>query len=399
MLQYPDKDKWKIRFGQIFQALLRESGKKLEEYLYFIPSDSTLDPHSEETFNLIDLQVNKNLSATYFSDDISPPPVLNQEVAERLQATLVIVPGFGHHLIKTKAFGDQIPLLEDLGFRVYYASYRDSFASNEKCAESVYHLLKQELNDKEKLIFLTYSKGSPVVVQMLADPRYADMAGRARAVVSFTGALRGSLLPSTPMGQAALILLKAYRKLRQSTGAIRNRVKETIQELSKASSGNFKELKELIEKAEEFADDLADLPEGILDLARITCQNNYARVRLRDSIKLFSISAVYPQSAFKKGFKFITNPDDLFLYISGRELYKYHVLNDTQLLLPDSKFFESTGDAICLGVVKSDHWGIALSHVFSPRYVDPFPRTEMVKAVLLVLDEYFRELPMNPPSS
>jgi hypothetical protein len=392
-------DKWKIRFGQIFQAFLRESGKKLEEYLYFIPSGSTLDPHSEETFNLINLHVNTNFYTTYFSGHIPSIPVLNREIAARLDATLVILPGFGHHLIKTKAFGDQIPILEDLGFPVRYVAYRDSFASNERCAESVYRLLKQELNPEEKLIFFTYSKGSPVAVQMLADPRYADIADRTRAVVSFAGALRGSLLPSTPVSQAALVLLKAYRKLRQSTGSLRYRVKETIQEVLKASSGNLKELKELIKKAEEFANDLADLPEGILDLARITCQNNYARIRLRDSIKLFSISAVYPQSAFKKGFKFITNPDDLFLYISGRELYKYNVLNDTQLLLPDSKFFESTGDATCLGVVKADHWGIALSYVFSPRYVDPFPRTEMVKAVLLVLDEYFKESSRDYSSS
>ena len=29
------KERWKIRFGQIFQAQLEASGKKLEDHLYF----------------------------------------------------------------------------------------------------------------------------------------------------------------------------------------------------------------------------------------------------------------------------------------------------------------------------------------------------------------------------
>jgi hypothetical protein len=78
------------------------------------------------------------------------------------------------------------------------------------------------------------------------------------------------------------------------------------------------------------------------------------------------------------------------LYVSGRELYNLNVFNDTQVLLPDSEFFEGTGKITNLGIVKTDHWGIALPHVLSDRYIDPFPRTEMLKTVLLVLDEYFR---------
>lgn len=389
----PDSpDKWKIRFGQIFQELLKESGKKLEDYFYFIPTGSVLDPHSEESYNAIDLDLNRDVYAKYFSGDTPSVLALDKDIVTRLNATLIIVPGFGHHLIKTKAFDEVLPLLNDLGFRVLYAFYEDSFESNEKCARRVYQIIKSQLDDQQKMIFFTYSKGSPVVVEMLADPRYVDVASRTKAVVSFAGALRGSPHTSSLTGQTVLVLLKAYRRLSQRTRFATNLFEWIQGEMKRLKIDFFERWKELVEKVKDFADDLIDLPEGIEDLTRVTSESKYADVHLMPSIKLFSISAVCPEAIFKHDFKFITNPDDLFLYISGRELYKYNVFNDTQVLLPDSEFFEGTGDIIHLGVVKVDHWGIALPYVFSDRYVDPFPRVEMLKAVLLILDEYFQQL-------
>jgi len=389
-------DKWKIRFGQIFQRLLGESGKNLEDYLYFLPTGFMPDIHSEESFKVIDLNIRRSLFDRYFSGDLPPVPALTQETAARLDATLVLVPGFGHHLIKQRAFGDQISLFRDLGFNVVYASYGNSFDSNKKCAERVYRILQNELDTRQKLLFFTYSKGSPVIVEMLSDPGYAEVIQRTRAVVSFAGALRGSVLASSRTTEVTLRLLKAYRAFSQRSGSGAKLLKWMMGEMPRFQSHAFKEWNDLLEKVAELAQDLADLPEGITDLTRVTCETNYAKARINRSVKLFSISAVYPEAEFKEGLRFITNPDDLFLYVSGRELYKHNVFNDTQILLPDSEFFEGTGDITNLGIVKADHWGIAMPRVFSRHYEDPFPRTEMLKAVLLVLDEYFGQLANNP---
>jgi len=385
----PNKDTWKIRFGQIFQALLVKSGKRLEDYLYFLPTGVQPDVKTDKSFESIDLNLNKDLYNRYFGSQVMVVSNLNRQTAARLDSTLVIVPGFGHHRIKTNAFAEQMELLENLGFDLVYAFYDDSFESNENCANRVYDVVKSRVDEKRNIIFLTYSKGSPVVVELLSDPRYQDVAARTRAVVSFAGAIRGSIHASLPAARITLKLLKLYRRLSKGSSITTNIRRKLLKWSAKLPFKSLKKWHTLVEKAVEFEDDLQDLPLGIKDLKKIQAAKNYWDVRLPDSIKLFSISAVIPESEFKEGFKFITNADDLFLYVSGSKLYRENVFNDTQVLLPDSEFFPGNGDIINLGIVKADHWGIALPHVFSKNYTDPFRRTEMLSAVLLTLDEYF----------
>jgi len=275
---------------------------------------------------------------------------------------------------------------------VLYVPYDDSFESNEKCAKRVYEIVRCEVDKSRRLIFFTYSKGSPVLVELLSTPDYSDVTNRTRAVVSFSGALRGSVLASTSSSRATLRLLKVYRRYSKKIGFSTKILRNLVRWTSKMPLNCLKEWSGLFEKAYELSNDLMDLPEGITDLMRVTSESKYSEVRLDDSIALFSISAVYPESVFKDGLAFISNLDDLFLYVSGRELYNYNVFNDTQILLPDSKFFPENGTIVDLGVVKTDHWGIALSRVFSRNYHDPFPRTEMIKSVLILLDEYFSQV-------
>lgn len=384
-------DKWKIRFGQIFKALLAESGKKLEDYLYFIPEGSMPDIHTEDSFREVDLNVNRSLYGEHFAGSYPSVLPLNSETAKRLNATFVILPGIGHHLIKQRSFAEQIPLLETLGFNVVYAWYDDSFESNKKCAKRVYDILKRNLNDEQSIIFLAYSKGAPIMLEMFKDPRYADITKRTKALVSFAGAIQGAVLPSAKVGQVTVRLLGAYlrySKKKKYSSMITNWMASLMSWLP---FSKFKEWNKLLKQVAEIADDIADLPEGITDLAYAASEENYANLRLPDNIKLFSVSAVFPENELKKGLKFISNPDDLFLYVSGRGAYEHNVFNDTQILLPNSEFFEEMGDITKLGIVKADHWGISLSRALSRKYTDQFPRTEMLNAVLLVLDEYFKE--------
>ena len=389
----PNKDTWKIRFGQIFQALLVKSGKRLEDYLYFLPPGVQPDVKTDKSFELIDLNLNKELYNRYFGNRVMVVSKLNKQTAESLDSTLVIVPGFGHHLIKTKAFSEQIELLEDLGFDLVYAFYDDSFESNENCANRVYDVVKSRADEKRNIIFLTYSKGSPIIVELLSDPRYKDVAARTRAVVSFAGALRGSIHASLPAAHITLKLLRLYRRLSKGKSIATNIRRKLLKWSAKLPFKSLKNWHTLVEKAVELEDDLTDLPNGINDLTKVQAAKDYSDVCLPDSIKLFSISAVIPENEFKEEFKFITNADDLFLFVSGSKLYQENVFNDTQVLLPDSEFFPGNGDIINLGIVKADHWGITLPHVFSKNYTDPFPRTEMLSAVLLTLDEYFNPSP------
>lgn len=388
-----NKDKWKIRFGQIFQAMLVKSGKKLEDHLYFLPAGAQPDEKTKKSFGLIDLYHNKDLYKQYFSSRVMVVSQLNKQTAARLDSTLVIVPGCGHPRIKTRTFAEQVKFLENLGFHLVYAFYNDSSASNENCAKQVYDALKSNVDEQRKIIFLTYSKGSPVVVELLSDPRYQDVAARTRAVVSFAGALRSSFHSSLPTTHITLKLLKLYRRLSNGSSGVTNMRRKLLKWFAKLPLKSLKNWYTLVEKAIEFKDDLTDLPENITDLIKIHAAKDYSDVHLPGSIKLFSISAVIPESEPKEGFELITNADDLFLYVSGSRLYRENVFNDTRVLLPDSEFSPGNVNIINLGIVKADHWGIALPRVFSNKYTDPFPRTEMLSAVLLTLDEYFNPSP------
>jgi hypothetical protein len=385
-----DPDRWKIRFGQIFQALLNASSKKLEDYLYFMPDGASPDPKKPESYDQIDLHVNRDLYVQYFAGDTAPIQPVDAALAHRLNATLVLVSGFGHHLLaEQKPFGDQIPPLEHLGFTVVYARYDDSFESNEKCARRVYRAVKRDTDDRENLIFLTYSKGSSVLLELLSTPTYADVMRRTRAVVSFAGGLQGAALASSAAARAAVRLLNAYKTFSRPIRFYMRALHRAIRGLARLGFPFFKGWNELLDLAERFADDLHDLPDGITDLMRDAAREDYAHVRLPASIALFSLSAVYPESEFEAGPKSIASPEDLVLYIAGHELYRYNVFNDLQLLLPDSHFFKDNGTIVDLGIVKADHFGMTHSYIFSPRYIDPFPRAEMLYAVLLTLDEYF----------
>jgi hypothetical protein len=388
-----NKDTWKVRFGQIFQALLAKSGKKLEDYLYFLPAGAQPDVNTGKSFELIDLHLNKDLYNRYFNSRVMVVSQLNKQTASRLDSTLVIVPGFGHQRIKTMVFAEQAKLLEDLGFHLLYASYNDSFESNEESAKRVYDAVKSGVDEQQSIIFLTYSQGSPVVVELLSDPRYEDAAARTRAVVSFAGTLRGSLHSSLPAARITSKLLKLYRQLSNGSSSIPNMRGKLLKWSARLPFRSLKNWHALVEKAVEFEDDLTVLPGDITHLTKMQATKDYSDVHLPDSIKLFSISAVIPESEFKEGYKLITNADDLFLYVSGSRLYRENVFNDYRVLLPDSEFYPGNGNIINLGIVRADHWGIALPRVFSKNYTDPFPRFEMLSAVLLTLDEYFNPSP------
>ena len=384
-------NKWKVRFGQVLKFQLANSGKKLENYFYFFPAHKLDKTNVKNQFNEVDLNINRGVYQKYFEKDIQTHQLLNHQTVNRLNSSIVIVPGFGHHLINQKAFQDQHQVLKNIGFNVIYAAYEDSFKSNKKCSQRVYEIIKTKTKSRQNLIFFTYSKGTPVTMELLSNPEFKDISDKTKAMVSFAGAIGGSPAPSFSANRKTLKLLKLYRKLSKKIGiSIRIR-KKILNMISKIPLNIFNEWSMIVDNVFERANDIVDLPEGITDLTRVHCEDKNKNIKIDDSIILFSISAVYPESSFIDEYSFLSNLDDLFLYVSGREMYDYNVFNDTQILLPDSKFFLENGSIIDLGEVKTDHWGIALSRVFSHNYNDPFPRTDMVKSVIIILDEYFSE--------
>ncbi len=378
------EDKWQIRFAQIFSELMRQSEIKPANHLYFMPETLNLNIHEKDSYNQIEL--NKR-----FAGDFPPISKLDEKVAHRLDATFVIVPGFGHHLIERKCFQDEIDDIEKLGFGVIYAGYEDSFENDENCAKQVYDIIKKVKPINNNIIFLTHSKGSPVALALL--DQYKDIADKTIAMVSFAGAIRGSGLTDTSFGENGLRLLKAYARIKNNNYIIRSMVNRLAGFMSWLDIPNCKEWNSLLKKTENFKDDLADLPEGVTGLTPEQSESNYKTLTLPDHIKLFSISAVYPESEYGRGAIDIKNPDDLFLYALGKDLYNANVFHDSHILQPHSEFFPANGESHRLAILKTDHWGITYTRVLSKKekHNDPFPRKEMLNAVILVLDEYFSE--------
>jgi len=385
------KDAWKIRFGQIFQYYLNKKGKYLADYFYLLMEDQEIDPLSEKAFNIIDLKRNQELYDRYFKNNIPPVKDLNTAMIQRLNATVVIVPGFGQHLLKVKAFQNQIPMLKELGCNVIYTRFSDSFESNSKCASKVYEIIKtkEEPFSEQPLIFFTYSKGTPIVMKLLSDPEYADLTQRTKAVISFAGVIRGTPMASTKSACSAKQVLKIFRKHKEKIMYPHRIIRGMVSFFARSKISFFKDWLELIKKADDFADDIADLPEGIEDLTKEKSRKDFKNLRLPDHITLFSLSAVYPEKEIKK----MKNPDDFFLYASGKDLYKKNVCNDLQLLLPDSQFYKNNGKIFNLGIVKAHHWGFAMRYVLSSKYIHKFPRSALIKAVLTLLDEFYNTVP------
>jgi len=377
-------DQWKIRFGQIFQYYLQQNQKKLADYLYFLPAGTTYNNHSKDAFQLIDLHKNPTLYETHFSGDIPAIHGIDLQQGQNLGWTVVIVPGFGHHWLKEKAFQLQIPLLKSLGFKVIYAKYEDSFESNQACALRVAKIITDEWDSSSPLIFLGYSKGTPVIMELLRNGANAAIIAKTKAIVSFAGAIRGAPGASSESTKQISKLLKNFRRYNKVLTWPNRLFHKVIAGLAKTNIKFFKEWDKLLSMCEDFADDLSDLPDGIEDLSRINCRNDFEHLHLPEHIGLFSLSAVYPEEEIKK----MRNPDDAFLYFSGKELYDKDVFNDLQLLLSNSRFFPENGPAVDLGILKMHHWGIALRRVIGSNYEHRFPREELIKTVFTLLLEY-----------
>jgi len=378
-------EKWKIRFGQIFQHYLRQEQKELADYFYFLPAGTTYDQHSPNAFKLMDLNQNPTLYQTHFSGEIPAVSELNNRQAERLNWTIVIVPGFGHHLLKEKTFQQQKPFLEDLGFRVIYAAYDDSFESNRACAERVIEIVNDEWDKSSPLVFLGYSKGAPVVMELLRIDAGASITAKTKALVSLAGAIRGAPAASSKSTKQITKLLKIFKKHEKLFSLPNRMMHKLVSVLAKTKIKFFTEWLHLIEKSQEFIDDLTDLPEGIENLSRLSCRNDFENLRLPDHINLFSLSTVYPQEEIKHP----KNLDDLFLYVSGKELYDLHVFNDLQVLLPDSKFLPTNGAIVDLGILKMHHWGVAMRCVIGSGYAHSFPRDALIKTLFTLLVEFY----------
>ncbi len=262
-----NNDKWKIRFGQIFQYYLQQKQKKLSDYFYFLPQGVEYDRLSENSFKLIDLNINQRLYQTHFAGDIPVVADLNSDQVEGLSWTVVIVPGFGHHLLKEKAFQMQIPWLKEMGFKIIYATYADSFESNRACAERVIEILNDERDKSGPLIFFGYSKGTAVIMEILRIDNGASIAARTKAIVSFAGAIRGTPAASSKSTKQVSKLLKLFRKYQKELTWPNRLFHKLIVGLAKTNIKFFKEWDRLLSMSEDFMDDLSDLPDGIEDLS------------------------------------------------------------------------------------------------------------------------------------
>ncbi|MDH5178968.1 MAG: hypothetical protein OEZ39_02665 [Gammaproteobacteria bacterium] len=381
-------DYWKIRFGQLFQAALQDSGKRLEDHLYFWPDDLALDVKEERSYDAINLNLQRDTCQQHFGTT-QPIPAM-PAIAAGWDVTIVIVPGIGHHVLENKVLEQEIAWLHSQGQKVIYAYYDESFESVDDCAQSLYENNFKESTDTDKLVFISFSKGCPITMALLTNDDYLAVRRRTLALVALSSPIRGTRLAESWLARLSLKILSAYKRylskvMRRGIPLMGRLIGKMILFFKPSRD---KDWQTTLDKVLDIEDEITDLPEGIKGLTRQASTRRFARVTIDPAIRLFTLSAVHPPTALRH--KAGNNPDKLFLYYFGMPLYMHTVFCDSQVSLPESRFFPANGPYHDLGIVRADHWGLTMDRVFPASPSDPFPRREMVWAICAVLHEYLQ---------
>ena len=396
--------KWQIRFGQIFRHQLDDLENRhpncyvnrLQDCFFFhSKQEEIFKAESPPKDPYKDLNLSQNLSTyrKYFTTGrAEEPDSLNASLSERMDTTFILVPGFGHQLIKpSNGMSDDCEYLRSQGFDIRYAPFSDSLSSSKNCSKKLMEIILEWQDLKKNIAFIGYSFGMLVVLELLQEKAFKGLREKVRSVVSLGGALKGAVFTENLGIQVAKQTLQIFQKVHEKKNQVLEAklvksLRDSLDLQIPWSSG----VRQVMDRLETFSKDLSDLPEGLESLGKANSKWGVPE-QFPDDLDLFSISAVCPRTFLKGEHILPDNPDDLFLFLTSKDLYKNHgPYNDAQLLISETLFPDQLKKpAIHLGTVCADHWGLAYPKVLSNTYEDRFPRPALMEAIVLTLSEFY----------
>lgn len=316
---------------------------------------------------------------------------------------MVVVPGFTHETLRNLSLHEEMERKDSPhdvwmltpggpgqssvetqyaqggGFKLVYAKYPRSNAASQHINKPLFDLLhnsqslRRWVNDEGyKLVFMGYSYGCPLTLELLADMN--------------SGRVQDEFILQNTLGFLALC------------GAIGGSylADDVVKENSKLVS--IPKLVALCRKypwigkivglpTQQFKDDMVD---GVTSLTRPVRQERMKMYGpdLPAHVKYFSIAAVMPMEDYKrKWWQF--NLDDYSMHLQAKLSEPFSVYNDGQVVLEDNLIPQMShipaSNVFHLGAVRTHHWGVSYRTFNFGK--NKFPRRAFYRALIQTLHD------------
>lgn len=397
---------WAQRFSEYFIRQLADEGHSAEKIVQWAWKPYRLD-ELRITGADRDLDYSKlKLHPMDVRDVLERPPctgvAANKDFYFQQKFALVMLPGFTHETLKNLSWHEQIerrdsphhiillkpgfkgeaPQEQEYsrgdGLKILYVKYPRSNAATRHINAPMFDMLHGSpslrgwVNEGYKLVFVGYSYGAPLALELLADlhaGRFADefILNNTAGFLGLCGDIGGSYLADDVLSDQPKLL--SIRKVIEFC-----RRHPFIGKLAGLGTEQL----------------LADMEDGVRSLGH---EERQARARdfaprLPPQLKYFSVGAVLPlQDYQRRWWQF--NLDDYAMYRQALVSYPVSVYNDGQMVLADNLVPKAAQivpkNNIHLGAVRTHHWGVSYRTFNFGR--NKFPRPAFYRALLQTVIE------------
>lgn len=330
-------------------------------------------------------------------------PPLDAAFHRRQKLALIVVPGFTHETLRNYSWHEQIQRLDSPhhvvmlhapetedgavreqeygrgdGMKVLYLRYPRSNADSRHIVPAMFSMLRdsthlrQWIADGYRLVFVGYSYGAPLSLELLAAMNGGELPGQAllsrtAAFVGMCGDIGGSYLADDVLHETP----RFFSMRRLIAFCARHPL------IAKLVGLGTPQL-------------LADMEGGVQALGHTVRQ---ARLReyapqLPAQLHYFSIAAVMPLSDYRRRW-WQFNLDDYAMYRQALITDAVTVYNDGQVALPDNLIPEAAQippeRRTHLGAVRTHHWGVSYLTFNFGR--NRFPRPAFYRALIRTVGE------------
>lgn len=390
------------RFHAHFLAELRSEGQTAAEI-----ARHAWNPTRAEALNVLGPERDRDLHKLHLSDEAlhaNPAPakrdVLDRAFWQRQKLCLVMVPGFTHETLKHYSWHEQIerkdsphhvvmlhpadgdgPTREqaftrDGALKLLYLRYPRSNADSRFIVPALFTMLRdcaslqQWIAEGYKLLFVGYSYGAPLSLELLAalnagEFRDEGLLANTLAFVGLCGDIGGSYLADDVMADDPQLL-----SIRKLVAFCRHH--RFIAKLVGLGTPQL----------------LEDMESGVRALGHEVRQGRLREYapQLPTQLAYFSIAAVMPLADYRRRW-WQFNLDDYAMYRQARVTDPITVYNDGQVALPDNLLPDTAQiQRHHLGAVRTHHWGVSYRTFNFGR--NRFPRPAFYRAVLRTVLEH-----------
>jgi hypothetical protein len=397
--------RWQTSFFQHFLFELNQENYLPEEIVKYVwkpfcPEDLVITgPDRDLSYHKVEVIP---AEVQRYIDRLTEKQLNVDSFLEKEKIIMILLPGFTHHTLKYPAFiaqdrfkqspidlvhmsldpNDESKTVESFiheggGMKLIYAAYPRSNASSSVIIEPLFKMLHQSTmlqkltkDEGYKIVFIGYSYGTPLCLELLASMNCGDFKDdfilkNTISFLSINGDIGGSYLADAVLKEDALVNMQKYVEASKKFHPL----------------GLLMGLKTDVERA--------DLVGGVRSLAHPERQERmkWYMDKVPDHIKYFSICAFIPESDYNTSF--LRNLDDWTMHKQSLASRDVSVYNDGQMVL-ENCFLPAfphvpKENIIEMGAVRAHHWAVSFQ-TFNFG-VNKFPRFPYYRALIKTIVE------------